>query len=260
MNAMILAAGRGERLRPLTDHRPKPLVIVQGRPVIEHTLLRLARLGIHHVVINACYLAEKLMAHVGDGAAWGVRVTWSHEESCLDTGGGVVHALHHVGQAPFLVINGDILWHMDLTPLLTAFNPNTMDGLLGVIATPADNTVDFLLGTHEVSSPHTILDPQPPLPFHNPQANPGTTGPLWRAAGRSANKNQKKVTYTGIQVLRPQALATYPDEPFSLNRFYDDALKTGRLRGLCLHGSWTDMGIPERLALAQKMGWTLDNF
>ena len=234
MNAMILAAGRGERLRPLTDHTPKPLVSVQGQPVIAHTLARLARLGAKKVVINACHLAEKLVHYVGDGSTWGVHVQWSLEEKCLDTGGGVVHALHHMGTTPFLVINGDILWDMDLRPLLATFDPKTMGGLLGVVETPPNERRDFLFSTK--------------------------TGQLQRAAhglpNRPMNEDQKGVTYSGIQVLRPQALAHYPDEPFSLNRFYDDALQAGQLRGLRLHGQWADMGTPERLKKVRKMGWT----
>lgn len=241
MNAMILAAGRGERLRPLTDHQPKPLVKVRGRPVIDYTLEHLARLNIRHVVINACYLAEQLMDYVGDGSAWNIAVTWSHEKSCLDTGGGVVHALCHVGDLPFLVVNGDILWTLDLRPLLTTFDVHSMDGLLALVTTPTDREADFL---------YTEPDP----------SSQNRAGFLVRAAGRPVEKDQKRVTYSGIQVLRPQALSEYPDTPFSLNRFYDDALTRGRLRGLWLPGRWSDMGTIERLEKAQKYEWTSDHF
>lgn len=261
MNAMVLAAGRGERLRPLTDHTPKPLVIVQGQPVIVHTLLRLAQLGIAHVVINACYLADKLIDYVGDGAAWGVQVTWSREKACLDTGGGVVHALHHMGEAPFLVVNGDILWNMDLRPLLEAFDPQTMDALLGVVSNPVDSDGDFCCRTEACSSSHRQGRASPPY-HHGAKKNhhPLATLSLRRVADCSANEKQKSVTYSGIQVLSPQALGRYSEEPFSLNLFYDDALQAGRLRGLFLQGHWADMGTPERLKRVQKMGWTLDRF
>ncbi|MBF0462819.1 MAG: nucleotidyltransferase family protein [Magnetococcales bacterium] len=227
MHAMILAAGRGERLRPLTDHTPKPLVAVQGRPVIVYTLLRLARLGITHIVINACHLADKLVDHVGDGSRWGVQVTWSREERCLDTGGGVVNALHHMGDAPFLVINGDILWNVDLQPFLSAFAPAQMDGLLGMVAPPTESGGDFLCEAQ--------------------------TGRLWRAKG-----DPNGMTYAGILVVAPRALAHYSPVPFSLNHFFDAALQTGRLRGFPLQGQWADMGTPERLAKAAQMGWIVE--
>lgn len=226
MNAMILAAGRGERLRPLTDQIPKPLVAVQGQPVIAYTLLRLARLGIRRIIINAYHLADKLVDYVGDGAQWGVQVVWSREEKCLDTGGGVVNALHLMEPAPFLVINGDILWNMDLQPMLSTFDPECMDGLLGMVA-PQAGGGDFL------------CDPK--------------TGQLQRAAG-----DLNSMTYAGILVVGAEALASYPLAPFSLNRFFDDALRAGRLRGVPLQGHWADMGTPERLANVQKMTWILD--
>lgn len=237
MSAMILAAGRGERLRPLTQHLPKPLVAVQGRPVIEHTLIRLAQLGIRRVVINACYLADALIRHVGDGSNWGLSVVWSHETRCLDTGGGVVYALPHVGEAPFLVINGDILWTMDLRPFLATFDKQRMDALLGVVQTPAERSGDFLFSQEE--RPDRVQ-----------------TGRLERAKGRTGQDHHPLVTYTGIQLLRPQSFSRYTAQPFSLNRFYDDALRMDRLRGFLLHGRWADIGTPERLAHAQKIRWT----
>ncbi|MBF0161988.1 MAG: nucleotidyltransferase family protein [Magnetococcales bacterium] len=228
MNAMILAAGRGERLRPLTDQIPKPMVRVQGRPVIVHTLLRLAHLGITRIVINACHLADKLIEYVGDGSPWGVQVTWSREACCLDTGGGVVNALHHMGDAPFLVVNGDILWNCDLRPMLAYFDPARMDGVLGMVASPAGEGGDFL------------CDP--------------SSGQLQRA---KADPNS--LTYAGILVVAPAALRHYPLAPFSLNRFFDDALLAGRLRGFPLRGQWADMGTPERLAKTAQMDWISDD-
>ncbi|MEO5363676.1 MAG: nucleotidyltransferase family protein [Magnetococcus sp. DMHC-8] len=224
VHAMILAAGRGERLRPLTDHIPKPLVAVQGRPVIVYALLRLALLGVTRIVINACHLADQLMDHVGDGTRWGVQVTWSREQQCLDTGGGVVNALHHMGDAPFLVVNGDILWNVNLQAMLATFDPQQMDGLLGLVMPPEGSGGDFVLDTE--------------------------TGQLRRAAG-AANA----LTYSGLLMVAPQALAHYPPVPFSLNRFFDDALQNGRLRGFALQGGWADMGTPERLAKTAEMAW-----
>ena len=222
MNAMILAAGRGERLGPLTDRIPKPLVPVGDRPVIEHTLSGLARHGIRRVVINVWHLADKLMAHVGDGSAWRMSVTWSREQRLMNTGGGVRQALPLLGDAPFLAVNGDILWNADLSPLLAGFDAGRMDGLLGLVVNPPDGEGDFL------------CDP--------------ADGRLLR--GR---RQPGAWTYSGIQVLRPQALAVYPEEPFSLNRFYDDAIARGRLFGRVLEGNWADMGTPQRLESARRV-------
>ena len=227
MQAMILAAGRGERLRPLTDHTPKPLVSVQGQPVIVYTLLRLAQLGVTRIVINAYHLADKLIEYVGDGTPWGVQVMWSQENHYLDTGGGVVNAMHLMDNAPFLVVNGDILWNVDLQPMLARFDPRHMDGLLGMVARQEDGGGDFL------------CDKQ--------------SGRLQRAKG-----NPHSMTYSGILMVTAKALAHYPLAPFSLNRFFDDALLTGRLQGFPLHGQWADMGTPERLAKTEQMGWILD--
>src|SRR3569832_683907 len=105
---MILAAGRGERMRPLTDVTPKPLLRVGGTTLIEHHLLRLARAGLHDVVVNTGHLGEQIEATLGDGARYGVRIEYSRErDAILDTGGGIFNALPLLGEAPFLVVNGD---------------------------------------------------------------------------------------------------------------------------------------------------------
>ncbi len=221
MNAMILAAGRGERLGPLTDRTPKPLVPVAGRPVIEHTLLRLARHGVRRVVINVWHLADQLMAHIGDGAPWQLSVRWSREDRLMNTGGGVRMALPLLGEAPFLAVNGDILWDIDLNPFLATFDANAMDGLLGMVANPREGRGDFIRDDAD--------------------------GRLRRAGPEAGGR-----TYSGIQILRPQALSGYAEEPFSLNRFYDDAIARGRLFGFVLEGAWADMGTPQRLAAVRQ--------
>lgn len=116
MKAMILAAGRGERLRPLTDSLPKPLVAAAGKPLIEYHLEKLAGAGIHEVVINTAWLGEKLVQTLGDGSRFGVAIQYSHEQEALETAGGILQALPLLGDEPFLVINGDIF--IDSLPLL----------------------------------------------------------------------------------------------------------------------------------------------
>ncbi|MBF0625982.1 MAG: nucleotidyltransferase family protein [Magnetococcales bacterium] len=221
MKAMILAAGRGTRLKELGRHTPKPLITVGDRAVIEHTLAALADQGFREIVINAHHLAERLMERVGDGSRWGVRVTWSAEDVLMNTGGGIRQALPLLGHDPFLTVNGDILWETALTSLTAVFAPGVMDGLLGLVPNPPDGLGDFLLAADGRLT----------------RASPGLPGAL---------------TYSGIQVLRPGALSPYPVSPFPLNRFHDDVIAAGRLHGRLLPGRWADMGTPERLERARR--------
>ncbi|MBF0271098.1 MAG: nucleotidyltransferase family protein [Magnetococcales bacterium] len=224
MHAMILAAGYGKRLRPLTDTVPKPLVDMGGRPLLDHTLLRVAALGIRRVVINVHHLAEQIIAHVGDGSAYGLDVIWSQETVLMETGGGVCQALGLLGEAPFLAINGDVVWDMDLEPLITAFDPIRMDGLLGLV------------------------------PVRGEEAGGGDFVVDDRGRLRRAGSGNGGWIYSGLQMLRPSALRDYPAEPFSLNRFYDDAMGRERLYGLPLEGFWADIGTPERLDIT-RLEW-----
>lgn len=228
MKAMVLAAGRGTRLKTLTQTCPKPLVEVAGRPVIEHTLLHLAQAGIRDVVINVHHLGKRLMERLGDGTQLGINILWSPEVELLETGGGVCNALPLLGDDPFLVVNGDIMWDLDLTPLMDHFGgvatghslTEHLDVVLGLVPNPSGFKGDFL------------CDAQ---------------GVLQRAHGVGP------WTYCGIQMIHPRALQSFPVEPFSLNRLYDAAMKRGRLRGQPLQGRWIDMGTPERLARAERI-------
>lgn len=222
MKAMILAAGRGVRLRMFTDTIPKPMVDVGGVPVIERTLIRLVRLGFDPIIINAHHLADRLTHYLGDGARWGATIHWSLEETLMNTGGGVRKALPLLGEEPFLAVNGDILWDMDLTPFLAAFDPDRMDVLLGMVPNPEDANGDFRL-----------------LPDDR----------LERGGGAGS------LTYSGIQILSPAMVERFPEEPFSLNHLYDIAQNEGRLFGFSLDGRWADMGTPERLEAVRK-SWT----
>jgi MurNAc alpha-1-phosphate uridylyltransferase len=129
MKAMILAAGRGERMRPLTDHTPKPLLRIGGQTLIEHHLYALAQAGIRELVINHAHLGDKLVAALGDGAAYGVEIAWSPEpEGALETGGGIFNALALLGDDPFLVVNADIWTDFPFTSL-----PAQPDGLAHLV-------------------------------------------------------------------------------------------------------------------------------
>ena len=152
---------------------------------------------------------------------WGVEVVWSREDRLLNTGGGVRNALPKLGEAASILVNGDVLWDLDLRPLLADFDEKKMDAILGLITNPPYKKSDFLC--------------------------PSAGGPLLRAHEIAGG-----YTYSGIMIFRPQALMKYPLEPFSLNRFFDDAMAVERLSGLPLSGRWADMGTPERLAQVQK--------
>lgn len=128
--AMILAAGRGERMRPLTDHTPKPLLAVGGKPLIVWHIERLRAAGFTELVINHAHLGHRLEEALGDGTAFGVRIAWSPEAAALETAGGIRHALPLLGDAPFVVVNGDVFCDADFTALRTAAEALRADGLL----------------------------------------------------------------------------------------------------------------------------------
>ncbi|MBF0620671.1 MAG: nucleotidyltransferase family protein [Magnetococcales bacterium] len=220
MKAMILAAGRGRRLAHLTNKIPKPMVSVAGKPVIDHTMDRLTDMGIDQIVINVHHLGEKLQSHLGNGQRWNASIHWSQENILLETGGGVCNALPLLGDEPFVVINGDILWDFALEPLIQSFDPARMDALLALVDNPVDVKGDFVVDEH---------------------------GRLQRGQGLDS------FTYTGVQIINPKALREFAIEPFSLNRLYDVAMKSRRLFGKPISGHWFDMGTPERLARAESI-------
>lgn len=212
MKAMLLAAGLGTRMRPLTDHCPKPLLEVGGRPLIGHHLKRLAALGIHEVVINVSYRAEQIVEALGDGAAYGVTIRWSHETTPLETGGGIRHALGLLGEAPFLLVNGDIWCELDrrwLAPL---------DGDLARLVL-VDNPAHHPEGDFH-------LDP----------------------AGRVRDAGEPRLTFAGISVLDPALVADHDEAAFKLAPLLREAMHDGHIAGVHHRGHWVDVGTPQRLA------------
>ena len=211
--AMILAAGRGERMRPLTDHTPKPLLAVGGRPLIEWHLQRLAGAGLRDVVINHAHLGEQIERRLGDGARWGLRIRYSREGEghALETGGGICKALPLLGGDPFLVINGDV-W-CDLDP--------------ATLALPAGDLA------------HLVLVDNPP---HHPQ------GDFVLRDGRVVEGEGPRLTFAGIGVYDPALFAGCRPEPFPLAPLLRRALAAGRVGGRHHRGLWVDVGTPERLA------------
>jgi N-acetyl-alpha-D-muramate 1-phosphate uridylyltransferase len=224
--AMILAAGLGTRMRPLTDDRPKPLVQVAGRALIDHVLDRLQEAGVEQVVVNVHYCADMLESHLAGRRM--PRITVSDERArLLDSGGGVKKALPHLGGAPFFVLNADSIWQehaSNLTRLASRFDETRMDALLmlapSVGSLGYDGSGDFDLG----SAGHLLR----------------------RREGHAA-----PYVYTGAAILAPAALDAFNDTIFSLNRLFDRAIASERLYGLPLEGRWMHIGTPEAVQEAE---------
>lgn len=211
MKAMILAAGLGTRMRPLTDHCPKPLLEAGGKPLIVHHLERLAAIGIRDIVVNVSYRAEQIVAALGDGAAYGVRLQWSREETPLETGGGIRQALPLLGTAPFLLVNGDVWCELDarwLAPL-----GNDLAQLVLV-----DNPVHHSAGDFHLD-----------------------------ASDRVHAEGQPTLTFAGISLLDPALVAGQPPGAFKLAPLLRQAMNAGLVGGYHHAGPWIDVGTPERL-------------
>ena len=212
MKAMILAAGRGERLRPLTDTTPKPLLSVGGHCLIEYHLRALARVGIGEVVINLGHLGEQIETLLGGGRRYGLTIRYSYEDDkILDTGGGIFHALPLMGAEPFLVVNGDIF---------TDF--------------PFDS-----LRTHPIALAHLVLVSNPP---HHPQ------GDFHLAADRVHAEGTPRLTFSGIGVYRPELFAECSPGVFPLAPVLRRAMTAGQVSGEFYGGGWYDVGTPGRLS------------
>ncbi|MDN3553610.1 nucleotidyltransferase family protein [Halomonas almeriensis] len=218
MKAMILAAGLGTRMRPLTDHCPKPLLEVGGKPLIVHHLERLAAAGLTEIVINVSYRAEQIIAALGDGREHGVTIHWSREASPLETGGGILEALPMLGEAPFLLVNGDVWSDLD---------PGCLPPLQG-----AD-----LAGLVMVDNP----DHHPEGDFH-----------LTRE-GRVREAPAPRWTYAGIAQIHPRLVADQPAGTFALAPLLRKAMAADRVAGYHHAGQWVDVGTPARLAELDRL-------
>jgi N-acetyl-alpha-D-muramate 1-phosphate uridylyltransferase len=218
MKAMLLAAGRGERLRPITDTLAKPLVEIAGRPLIGYHLAALARAGIREVVINVSWLGEQLRAALGNGAAYRVSITWSDEGPvAYETGGGIFKVLPLLGPEAFLVVNADIWTDIDF----------------GALRIEADAWA------------HLVLVPNP---VHHPRGDFGLERDRVIAA------DTDRLTYSGVGLYRPEFFAGCEPGRFPLLPLLNRAIAAGRVRGQLHRGQWSDIGTPERLAeLAQAL-------
>ncbi|RAP57503.1 N-acetylmuramate alpha-1-phosphate uridylyltransferase MurU [Oleiagrimonas sp. MCCC 1A03011] len=230
MRALIFAAGLGTRMRPLTDRTPKPLLPVGDKPLIVWHLEKLSALGVREVVINTAHLGAQFPPALGDGTRWGLRIHYAHEgDTPLETGGGMLHALPHLGDAPFLVVNGDVWTDFDFARLP---------------ASPRDLA-------------HLVLVDNPP--FH-----PAGDFRL-DAEGRMHEEGEPRLTFAGIGLYRPQLLddwrrvigdedgAAMQPPRFALAPLLRAAMREGRIDGQHHVGRWTDVGTPERLRALDAM-------
>jgi N-acetyl-alpha-D-muramate 1-phosphate uridylyltransferase len=226
--AMVLAAGKGVRMRPLTDKVPKPLVAVGGKPLLDHVLNRLAEAGVETAVVNVHYLADQIEHYL---AGWQApRIVISDERhELLDTGGGVVKALPVLGTAPFFHVNADTIWIDGVKPnllqLAATFDAGRMDALLLLAAT--SGSVGYAGRGDFTMAPD----------------------------GRLARRREREVApfvYAGVAVLNPALFSTAPPGAFSLNLLFDRAIEAGRLYGLRLDGVWMHVGTPEAIAAAES--------
>ena len=221
MKAMILAAGRGERLRPLTDHTPKPLIDVGGQTLIGHHLSALARAGFSEVVINVAHLGDQIIDALGDGRDWGLQIAYSREvPGELDTGGGIRQALPLLGEQPFALISADVFTDFDYAQL------NTM---------PSDCVM------------HAVLVDNP---AHHPNGDFGLVG-----EGRAARlvDTRPRLTYAGIGVYAPSLFVPIETRRFPLVAVMRDALARGRASGMYHRGRWVDVGRPSTLDAARAL-------
>lgn len=217
---MILAAGPGTRLKPLTDSKPKPLIEIQGVPLIEHQIRWLKKAGIQEVVINAHHLAEQFIEHLGTGSRFGVHITLSRENKLLNTGGGIVNALPHLGHCPFVLLNGDIWTNYPFKQLTTY---RVTHAHLVLIPTPEHSNRDFAL---EAGYVHRFQDKE--MARHD-------------------------LTYCGIAVIHPRVFEQCKVEPFSLTRdLIFDLIGQQKVTGEIFSGDWVDIGTPRGLAIAQQ--------
>lgn len=224
---MVLAAGLGTRMRPLTDTTPKPLVRVAGQTLLDHVLDKLAAAGVAHAVVNVHHFADQIVAHVAKRRAPRMIVS-DERDAILGTGGGVVRAAKHLGKAPFFHLNSDTLWIDGTAPnlarLADAFDPGRMDALL--LMAPTATSIGYSGSGDYALSPEGHLR-------------------------RRKEREVAPFVYAGAAILAPSLFDHAPDGAFALTLQFDRAEAAGRLFGLRLDGTWMHVGTPEAVALAE---------
>jgi NDP-sugar pyrophosphorylase family protein len=233
---MVLAAGQGTRLHPLTEQTPKALVPVAGRPMIEYSLLLLKRYGIHDIMINLHHLGDQIESYLGDGKQWGLQITYSREPELLDTGGGLLKAKPFLQDSTFIVINTDVLIDLSLSDLL-AFHGKTR------------------------AAATLVLRPDPLADQYGSMEIDGD-GRIWRflqtRIATQISAPTTKVMFTGVQVLEPRVFDYMPPDP-ALRKFSTTKdtyprmlLSQEKLFGFRFHGFWQDVGTAERIKEAEE--------
>ncbi len=212
MKAMILAAGRGERMRPLTDSTPKPLLLAGNKPIIQHTIEQLVSCGYTKIVINIAYLGHKIIDTLGSGNQFGASITYSDEgENALETAGGIFNALPKLGKEPFLVVNGDVFSDYDFSQL---------------------HNKPFNLA-------HLVLIPNP---AHHPEGDFHLT-----SNGLTTVNGSTTLTYSGIGIFNPVLFSNTPAGKVKLAPLLRNAMAQNKVTGEEFNGFWLDIGTPERL-------------
>ncbi|MBE8167343.1 MAG: nucleotidyltransferase family protein [Shewanella sp.] len=213
MKAMILAAGRGARLAPLTDTKPKPLVEVNGKPLIVYHIERLAAAGFKQIVINTAWLGEMLPQALGDGRRWNIELVYSNETEALETGGGIKKALSILGDSSFFVINGDV--YIDALPA---------------------SIKDITLNQNQLAHLWLVKNPD-----HN------INGDFSLKGNKISNTGENKYTFAGIGLYHPDLFANAPDGKFGLPQILRPAIDDDKVNGELLSGTWCDVGTVQRL-------------
>lgn len=225
MKAMILAAGLGTRMRPLTDHTPKPLLEVGGKPLIVWHIENLVRSGFTDIIINTAWMGMALEATLGNGAQFGAHIRWSHEGEPLETAGGIIKALPLLGTEPFLVINGDIWLRYDFIALRTCF-------------------------AHTQKMAHLVLVSNPE---HNRKGDFALQGRVFAGVECTArNEGEPRFTFSGLSVLHPRLFAGLENGKRPLTPLLREAIAAEQVTGEYFAGPWVDVGTPQRLAELDK--------
>lgn len=221
MKAMILAAGLGQRMRPLTDNLPKPLLCLAGKPLLQYHLEALARTGITEVVINLAYLGHKIREYVGDGSRFGLQVQYSEEPEPLETAGALLKALPLLGEEPFLLVNGDVWTDFDFRTLAQHQLAPGVDAHLVLVPNP-----DFHpKGDFALDADHRLVE----------------------------DAGLLRHTFAGLSLIHPRLIGDYPHQrpKFPLVEVLRHAIPHKRISGCIYTGRWSDIGTPERLQLLE---------
>lgn len=225
MKAMILAAGFGERLRPLTETTPKPLLKVGNKPLIQYHIENLVSAGVRELVINTSWLGDQIEAFLGDGSRFGVDISWSREEEPLETGGGIRRALPLLGGEPFLLINGDIWTDYPLVDLVNRPWLEDMDAHLVLVPNPV----------HHLDGDYSLNDLS------------GDQKGIQKVS--YPKKDEEAFTFSGLSIMRPDIFAMYSSasEKFPLRNVLEGGINAGCVSGELFQGTWWDIGTFERL-------------